>query len=63
MNDALWIGVDSVNEGKTVASLNVFRKRGDSFDLVKIIEGKEAEEVYAALTEGGDETNVAEINL
>ena len=56
MSDSLWIGVDSVGEGdKSYPALNVFRKRGNSFELVKIIDGDEAIELYSKLTKGENE--------
>lgn len=54
MGDSLWIGVDGI-DGSSVTSLNVFRKRGDSFDLVKTVSGEEAKRLYALLTEVGEE--------
>lgn len=52
MGDALWIGVASI-DGPDTPALNVFRKNGNEFELVKIIEGKEACDIYDALTKGG----------
>lgn len=60
--DSLWIGVQSINE-KSITALNVFRKVGSSFELVKTLEGDNALLVYEALTKDGDETNDVELNL
>lgn len=51
--DSLWIGVDAL-DGGSIPSLNVFRKRGKTFDLVKIISGDEAIRIYKLLTEGDE---------
>lgn len=56
MSDSLWVGVDSVGvDDKTVPSLNVFRKNGNSFELVRIIDGELAVKLYSELTKKEDE--------
>lgn len=62
MSDALWIGVDSVGES-CVTALNVFRKVGDTFELVRMIEGDEADVLYSKLTKDEEAGHVAEIEL
>lgn len=52
-DDALWIGVSSL-DGPSVPALNVFRKHGDIFELVKVIEGEDAIKTYKHLVEGGE---------
>ena len=56
MSDSLWVGVDSVGVGdKSVPTLNVFRKNGNSFGLVRIIDGELAVKLYSELTKKEDE--------
>lgn len=60
--DSLWIGVQSI-EGSCITALNVFRKVGNSFELVKTLEGDNALFVYEALTKDGEKTNAVELQM
>ena len=48
--DALWVGVDIDKGPGGVPAINVFRKVGDAFKLVKMIDGDEALKLYSMLT-------------
>ena len=60
--DSLWIGVQSIG-GSCITALNVFRKIGNSFELIKTLEGDNALLVYEALTKDGEETGAVELEL
>lgn len=63
MGDALWIGVDFGKGEEAMPALSVFRKNGESFELVKTFSGEKALELYSILTKEGDDTLVAEVVL
>lgn len=48
-NDSLWIGVQSL-QGSCITALNVFRKVGNGFKLINVIEGPRAIQIYELLT-------------
>ena len=60
--DSLWIGVQSIG-GSCITALNVFRKIGNSFQLIKTLEGDNALLVYEALTKDEEKTDVIEREL
>lgn len=60
--DSLWIGVQSIG-GSCITALNVFRKIGNSFQLVNTLEGDNALLVYDALTKNEEKTDVIELEL
>lgn len=60
--DSLWIGVQSIG-GSCITALNVFRKIGNSFQLIKTLEGDNALLVYEALTKDEEKTDVIELEL
>lgn len=49
-DDALWVGVDFDEGSGGVPAINIFRKVGDGFELVKMVEGDEALKLYSQLT-------------
>ena len=50
----LFIGFDVGEVGRDIPTLNVFRKVGDTFRIVKIINGDEAVKLYFKLTREDD---------
>lgn len=60
--DSLWIGVQSIG-GSCITALNVFRKVGNSFELIKTLEGDNALFVYEALTKDGEKTNAVDMQM
>lgn len=62
MGESLWIGADLGKDG-SMPALNVFKRVGDGFELVKAFDGDEAMRVYSLLTSKGEDSLVAEVEL
>ena len=57
----LFVAFDAGSEG-SLPSLNVFKKTATTFEIVKIINGREAVELYSKLTEE-DNTSVQKVSV